>query len=191
MPVTKTASVNILFLDLVGWSKLDPNQMVNYIEKALPRLGEVVAKFRCTHQNTWGDALVATFTSAKDAAECALDIRDMFRRTSENAGIVKGLVPRISLHQGEVIIAHNPLIGREDIFGDAVHLTARLEPVTPKGQVYCTKAFADALDALSGIAAEAHQVGTIELPKGFGKVEVYLVTGPNEEPSPSLSPFPS
>jgi hypothetical protein len=54
MTVTRTSSVNILFFDLAGWSRLDPAQMVNYIEKALPRLAEVVDKFHCTNRNTWG-----------------------------------------------------------------------------------------------------------------------------------------
>jgi class 3 adenylate cyclase len=178
----RTASMNILFLDLAGWSKLKTNQITDYLQKALPKLASVVEKFNCAHQNTWGDAVVATFVSAKEAAECALDIRDMFRRGLEVNGIPKGLVPRISLHLGEVIIAYNPIIQREDIFGDAVHLAARLEPMIPKGQVYCTTSFAEALRAVTGMAADAHDIGEIDMAKGFGRVHVYAVTGPNEDP---------
>lgn len=175
-----TETRSILFMDLAGWSKLKPAQLASYLEKALPKVARLVKGFDGKHINTWGDALVATFGSAKEASECALDVRDFFRRASEADGVPQGLVPRIALHLGEVIIAYNPLVSRADIFGDAVHLAARLEPVTAKGDVYCTVEFAKALEAIKGLAATAHSLGVVELPKNFGSVEVFAVTGPNE-----------
>lgn len=96
-----------------------------------------------------------------------------------------------ALHVGEVIIATNPLIGRTDIFGDAVHLAARLEPVTGKGDVCCTSEFAVALQESRGIGPKAHLLGEVTLAKGFGITVVFAVTGPNEQPpmpSPTRAP---
>jgi adenylate cyclase len=186
-PSMTTKTLNILFMDLAGWSKLSHLQIANYLEKALPRLAEKIQNFHSDHLNTWGDAVVATFSSAVDAANCALDIRDFFRRASEKDGVPQGLEPRVSLHVGEVITAHNPLIGKSDVFGEAVHLAARLEPVTERGQVFCTAEFATSLRAHRGFAPSVHELDEVELPKGFGKVKTYLVTGPNET-SPVRAP---
>lgn len=184
-PTCSTTTLNILFMDLAGWSKLSTVQVTGYLQKALPKLADRVKVFHATHQNTWGDALVTTFGSAVDAANCALDIRDFFRRASEAEGVPKGLTPRVSLHVGEVILAYNPLVNREDTFGEAVHLAARLEPVTPHGQVYCTEEFAKSLKAVAGAGPVAHAMGEVDLPKAFGRVMVFAVTGPNEDPPPA------
>jgi len=180
-----TRTLNILFMDLSGWSKLTGLQLAGYLEKALPELDKLVKRHAAAHVNTWGDALIATFGSAKDTAECALDIRDFFRRTPESGGIPKGLAPRVAMHVGEAFIAYNPLLGRTDIFGHAVHLAARLEPVAGKGELACTKEFAVALDAIKGFGPVAHPRGTIELPKGFGRIEIFAVTGPGEDAPPA------
>jgi class 3 adenylate cyclase len=183
MPKLRTLS--ILFMDLSGWSKLKPKDIHAYISNALPKLAGIVAKHERLHQNTWGDALVVTFDSTARAAECALDLRDFFRRTPDIDGVPEGLIPRIALHVGEVIIATNPLRGAEDIFGDAVHRAARLEPATDVGTVFCTETFAKALAEVRGCAAQAHYVCEIELPKGFGRERAHVVLGPNETKSPA------
>lgn len=183
---------SILFLDLAGWSKLRPFQVAHYLEVGFPRVADLVAAKKPTHCNTWGDAIVATFASVRVAAQCALDVRDFFRRASDLDGVPAGLEPRIALHVGEVLVAHNPVLGRADVFGDAVHLAARLEPVTARGAVYCTEAFARSLGEIADLGPAAHPAGRATLPKGFGEVAVYVVTGPGEHPPiPATSPPPS
>ncbi len=183
-------TLSILFMDLAGWSQLTTPQITAYVTNAFPKLAGKIRSFSPMHCNTWGDAVVATFRSALDAANCALDVRDFFRRATETEGVPQGLVPRISLHLGEVIIAENPILNRPDVFGGAVHLAARLEPVTARGHVFCTEALADALRSAAGLAPVAHALGDVELPKGFGRVGVYAVTGPNEDAPPRLPDGP-
>jgi class 3 adenylate cyclase len=180
--LVRTETRSILFMDLAGWSKLTPPQVLAYLEKALPNLAQVVSRFGAQHVNTWGDALVATFSSVTEAANCALDVRDFFRRASEAEGVPEGLVPRVALHVGEVVIAKNPLIDKTDIFGDAVHLAARLEPVAERGEVCCTSEFAASLQGVRGLGPKAHFIGEVTLPKGFGVTKLFAVTGPNEQP---------
>lgn len=175
-------TLSILFMDLAGWSSLSSPQIVTYLEKALPKLAQKIGGFNSTHLNTWGDAVVATFSSSSEAANCALDIRDFFRRVPEGHGVPPGLTPRISLHVGDTIIAHNPILDREDTFGEAVHLAARLEPVTARGQVFCTEEFANSLRRVKGLAPVAHVLGEVDLPKRFGTIKVFAVLGPNEDP---------
>jgi class 3 adenylate cyclase len=187
MSELKPKGVSILFMDVSGWSKLTPRQIHDYVTLAMP---ELAAKLRSPSLvNTWGDAIVATFDNAVAAAESALDIRDYFQRTHSHEGVAEGLTCRVALHDGDVQVYANPLRGgMEDIFGHAVHVAARLEPATAPGYVFCTRAIADKLEGLKGMAPKAWHLGPRELPKSFGVVEVYVVTGPNEEdPRPTLA----
>jgi class 3 adenylate cyclase len=186
----KTETRSILFMDLASWSNLTSPQIATYLHRVLPQISDIVARFNASHVNTWGDALIATFGSVREAAECALDIRDYFRRATEADGVPPGLAPRLSLHLGEVIVEDNPLLGRPDVFGAAVHLAARLEPVTPRGNVYCTDLFASCLMSTKGLGPVAHQIGTLSLPKNFGTVVAFAVTGPGEDPPISLDNTP-
>lgn len=181
----KTLTRSILFMDVTGWSKLKGNEIRSYVTKGLPHLAQRIKN--SGFLNTWGDAIVATFEDAKSAAESGLGIRDFFKQGYETDGIASGLSCRISLHLGEVMICGNVLTNRQDIFGHAVHVAARLEPATAPGHVFCTKAFADLLEAVDGLAPKAWPLGSRNLPKGFGQTEVFVVTHTNEsDPRPSL-----
>lgn len=184
---TKTRSRNILFLDVSGWSKLGASEIQAYVTLAMPELAKEI--IGSEFLNTWGDAIVAIFESAKDAAESALRIRDFFRRGVRNKGISPGLTCRIALHQGEILLCPNSILKREDIFGEAVHVAARLEPATTPDHVFCTEAFARALGAVDGVAPKAYYFGPITLPKKFGTIKAHVVTWANEpSPIPHLKP---
>ena len=58
-------------------------------------------------------------------------------------------------------------------------MAARLEPVTKPGAIFCTKDFADRLKEVQGLAPKAWSLGPLDLDKGFGRVEVFVLTGPN------------
>jgi class 3 adenylate cyclase len=169
---------SVLFLDVSGWTKLQPDQIHSYVENAMPRIAELLAPAQIV--NTWGDGIVATFDSATTAATTALEIRDLFRRSTSVDGIAPDLRARISLHLGDVLEMHNPITARRDIFGPAVHLAARLEPTTDPGKVFCTSRFADALGDVKTLAPKAEFVAKVKLPKDFGEVDVYSVRWPNE-----------
>ncbi|MEB3320025.1 MAG: adenylate/guanylate cyclase domain-containing protein [Cyanobium sp.] len=175
----------ILFMDVKGWSKLTSSEIEAYASKGLRNLSTHLSGHDFI--NTWGDAIVATFDSARKAAENAIRIRDFFANSYPDSGVARGLSCRISLHLGEVIVCHNALIGREDIFGSAVHLAARLEPVTTPGQIFCTLVVANSLKDIEDSSPRALPLGQMELAKKFGTEEIFVVTGPNApDPRPLL-----
>lgn len=181
---TETRTRTILFLDVVGWSKLSPAQIRRYVTEALPAISKYLDE--AASSNTWGDAIVALFDSVRFAAAAALDIQAYFQRGSEDQGITEGLSCRIALHQGEVIVCHNPVLGREDFFGDAIHLAARLEPVTESGHIFCTETVARSLREIRGLGARAWPIGIRSLAKGYGSEAVYVITGGNVVSAPVL-----
>jgi class 3 adenylate cyclase len=179
---SKTRS--ILFMDVSGWSKLPAHEIHAYATKGLQALSQRLEGNDFI--NTWGDSIVATFESAKTAAENALRIQDFFVNSYPESGVSSGLTCRVSLHLGEVICCRNALRNQFDIFGEAVHVAARLEPVTSPGAIFCTQAFADRLREVQGSAPKAWPFGQLELAKGFGRVEVFVITGPNAHDPRSL-----
>ncbi len=180
---TKTRT--ILFMDVAGWSKLTAHEIHTYATTGLHNLSTTLKDYDFI--NTWGDAIVATFDSAKSAAENALRIRDFFANSYPESGVPSGLTCRVSLHVEEVISCDNALRNDKDIFGEAVHVAARLEPVTMPGNVFCTKPVADMLSEVHGSAPRAWPIGPLDLAKDFGTVDVYVVTGPNSsDPRPSI-----
>jgi class 3 adenylate cyclase len=174
---SKTRS--ILFMDVSGWSKLSASEIHAYASKGLQALSKRLEGHDFI--NTWGDSIVATFESAKTAAEMALRIQDFFATSYPESGVSSGLTCRVSLHLGEIICCRNALRNELDVFGEAVHLAARLEPVTAPGAIFCTQAFADRLREIHGSAPKAWPLGELELAKGFGRVEIFAVTGPNAQ----------
>ena len=180
---TKTRT--ILFMDVVGWSKLSTDEIYAYATTGLHTLSSTLKDYDFI--NTWGDAIVATFDSAKCAAENALRIRDFFANSYPESGVAPGLTCRLSLHVGDVIFCHNVLRNGADIFGEAVHVAARLEPVTMPGNIFCTKRVADMLSEIRGSAPRVWSIGPQNLAKDFGTVELYVVTGPNaNDPRPLI-----
>jgi class 3 adenylate cyclase len=176
--------VSILFLDIHGWSKLDERGIIQYVSNALPRIGRFLEESGSGNVNTWGDAIVATFDSATTAAQTALEIQRYF----EEGGLdlPPGIRCRISLNAGDVVVHYNALTKRDDIFGDAVHLAARLEPVTIPGYIFCSERFAESLTNLGPKAWPLSEL--VSLPKGYGDVRVCVVTRRNAiDPRPGLA----
>jgi hypothetical protein len=171
-------------MDVSGWSKLPAHEIHAYATKGLQALSQRLEGYDFI--NTWGDSIVATFESAKTAAENALRIQDFFVNSYPESGVSSGLTCRVSLHLGEVICCRNALRNQFDVFGEAVHVAARLEPVTSPGAIFCTQAFADRLREVQGSAPKAWPFGQLELAKGFGRVEVFVITGPNAHDPRSL-----
>lgn len=185
-PVNKTGS--ILFLDIVGWSKLSASEIRSFVEKALPKLGEIAKKRRPWMMNTWGDAIVAVFDSATTCSETALELCEFFNRAKASDGVAPGMAARVGAHIGEVFQCTNPITTMTDIFGPAVHIAARLEPVAAAGHAFCTSDFANRLTEVHGEAPRAYRIGEIDLAKGFGRQEIFVLAWPNA-PAPHIERF--
>jgi adenylate cyclase len=75
-----------------------------------------------------GDGFLAEFDSALKAVQCAIDIQHHVHERNSRQGVVP-IQLRIGVHLGDVEQLEN------DIFGDAVNIASRLEPLAPPGGV--------------------------------------------------------
>jgi class 3 adenylate cyclase len=162
----------------VGYSKLSEDQIPAYVNGFLAGVSKTLASSESKpfFTNTWGDAVCLAFDDPLRAAECAIELRDMVRKTDWSSLDLPGsLNVRIGLHAGPVYCLQEPLLGRLNVFGFHVNQAARIEPITSPGNVYASESFASLLLMDSGNRLECRYVGVIVLPKNFGSYPIYHI----------------
>ncbi|NGZ27402.1 MAG: adenylate/guanylate cyclase domain-containing protein [Magnetococcales bacterium] len=134
---------SMLFADIVGFSKLGEEDLPG-LWRFLAALNNVL-EAQCQTPDlveSWGDALYVVQSSASDLLHYAFTLQQGFSNSNPgNFGLSKPLQLRIGLHAGPVFAGVHPLTGRNMIYGSHVSRTARIEPVTVPGQIYCSQQF--------------------------------------------------
>lgn len=169
---------SIIFADYKGFSRLGERELPLFMVEVMGRIGAVLAEFgdHVEFRNTWGDAVYAIVDEPRIAARLALALQ---RRLE---GLPSALTPpgavagmRIGLHYGPVWVGTDRITGNRIWYGGEVNRTARIEPVTPVGGVYCTESFAAALLIENGGEGRLIPVGRKVLAKDAGELELYLL----------------
>ena len=178
-PVARHEIRAMLFADAVGYSKLGEDQIPGYIAGFLGTVAELSRRtaHRFEHVETSGDGLYMVFRSASDAGHFALQLNAVTNAFDRAAhGLPSTFNLRIALHCGPVHCAIDPITGFPIFTGPHTSRAARIEPITPPGQVYASSAFA-AVAAASGADFAMSYVGRMPLAKGYGSLGLYHVRG--------------
>jgi hypothetical protein len=168
----------MLFADAVGYSKLTENQVRVFIARFLGAIAGLNSRtdHHPIHMETAGDGLYFVFSDARDAGRYALELSTLVRDTDwEAEGLPPTMNMRIGLHCGPVFHCRDPITGLEMYTGPHTSRTARIEPITPPGQVYASSAFA-AVAAATGVTDLSFSyVGRTNLAKKYGALALYHV----------------
>ncbi|WP_299194768.1 adenylate/guanylate cyclase domain-containing protein [uncultured Erythrobacter sp.] len=171
---------SILFADYKGFSRIGERELPDFMNIIMGRIAQVLHDFgdHVEFRNTWGDAIYAIVDEPRTAAAIALKLQD------ELADIPPGLIPdgaaagmRLGVHYGPIWVGTDRITGNRLWYGGEVNRTARIEPVTPVGGVYCTESFAAALLMDDCKECTFTSVGRVKLPKNYGVVELYRLEG--------------
>lgn len=168
----------LLFGDVKGFSKLQEAQIPIFIEEVMGTFARVIERHRDAVEqvNTWGDGLYLVLRDAPSAARCALELQAALQALDPTKfGLPPHLALRIGAHYGPVYQCLDPVLGKTNASGTHVTRAARIEPVTPVGEVYGTEAFAAAL-AFEDSEAICHYAGQVPLAKEYGSMRMYLVS---------------
>ncbi|HEX8000336.1 MAG TPA: TRAFs-binding domain-containing protein [Pyrinomonadaceae bacterium] len=178
-PEFGTRMMALLFADAVHFSKLTEEQIPRFVKKFLGDISRLPAMSEHAPEmkNTWGDGLYFVFSSVLDAGMFALELADLMTPAGKwvEHGLPEGLNLRIALHAGPVYSCNDPITGHLNFTGTHVSRAARIEPVTPPGQVYASQEFA-ALAAAERISQfKCEYVGLTPLAKAYGTLPTYHV----------------
>jgi len=165
----------MLFADLVGSSRFDPQQMPALLRHFLGEARRLIDQHpvQSLLRNTWGDGLFLVFEHVEDAARLAIRLARELRWPERDDGLHPEI--RVSLHAGPVVQAHDPILERDNVFGHHVIRAARVEPVTPPGEVFATEEAAALLRTTARQRFQCVYMGRISMPKGFGETPIYRI----------------
>lgn len=170
--------VAILFADAVGFGKLSEAQVPHFVQHFLGAIADLTKTFSKSiiAKNTWGDGLYFVFSDVHVAGNFALQLADLITETKwEEKELPPELNLRIALHAGPAYEFDDPITARITFSGTHVSRAARIEPITPPGQVYASEAFA-ALSAAKRMRDFAcDYVGQTPMAKGYGTLPTYHV----------------
>jgi tetratricopeptide (TPR) repeat protein len=168
----------LLFADAVGYSQLSEDQIPGFINGFLEAVAGLNRRtaHRFEHVETSGDGLYMVFRDVHDAGRYALELSALMRSSDRKAwGLPASFDLRIAAHCGPVHCGRDPVTGGNLYTGPHTSRAARIEPITPPGQVYASSAFA-AVAAATGVGGMTmHYVGRIPLAKGYGTLGLYCV----------------
>ena len=143
VPLSVAETRAVLFADLVGstaaYERLGNVAAKDAVDRRLQALKRAVHQFQGLVIKTLGDAVLACFATADQAASSALKMQtDVATDMAAGTGVFN---LRIGFHLGDV------LFDATDIFGDAVNVAARLTDAARAGQVLTS---ADTVARLGG-----------------------------------------
>ena len=169
----------MVFGDLKGFSKLRDEQIPPYVDHVLGAIARVLDRHErhLVFRNTWGDGLFLVFDNVSAAADCAFALQGAMAALDwEGIGLPGGMGLRLGMHYGPVFERTDHVLGRRNVFGEHVSRAARVEPITPEGQVYGTDATAAALAVDARDRFRSEYVGRLPLAKGYGEFRMYAVS---------------
>ncbi|WP_310475796.1 tetratricopeptide repeat-containing protein [Sandarakinorhabdus sp.] len=162
----------ILFTDYAGFSKLGEPELPGFWADVMGRVAAALAAVEnaIDFRNSWGDAVFAVLSDVEIAARVALDI------VSKPVGDASEGGMRVGLHFGPVYRMVDPITGQTGFIGTEVTRAARIEPVTPVGQVYVTQPFAAMLALANTSPFKLEYAGQVNLAKRYGTMALYRLS---------------
>jgi adenylate cyclase len=127
----------VMVTDIAGYSSLmESDEAGTFVALGTMRgaAEKLVRHHRGRIANTAGDSILAEFTSAVEAVDCALALQSM----PPPQGLGNELRARIGIHLGDVLERGG------DLFGTAVNIAARLENIAEPGGIVVSSAVRDA-----------------------------------------------
>jgi TolB-like protein/class 3 adenylate cyclase len=161
----------ILHADAKGYSRLmaeDDSFTVRTLTAYRQVMADLIQQYRGRVINAPGDALLAEFVSVLDAVKCAVEIQEELKKRNADLPENRKMQFRIGVNLGDVIEEG------EDIHGDGVNISARVEALADGGGICITRSAYDQVKKkLANLGYEyigAHDVKNISEP-----VRVYRV----------------
>ncbi|MBU1214699.1 MAG: hypothetical protein KKF58_02060 [Gammaproteobacteria bacterium] len=169
----------ILFSDVRGFSKLSDSGVVWFFNELHPVLAAAIDRYREDVQlvDTWGDAIYLVARKASTVAHIAAELNDAMNSIDQShLALDEPLMLRIGLHYGPVYKLYDHLAQTVTYSSTDVTKTARIEPVTPPGEIFGTEPLVAMLELEGEHWARYRYAGTIPSAKGYGAFRMFHIT---------------
>jgi len=170
----------IMFTDMVGYTALTQSseeRAMEVLERHNRLLRPIFPRFHGKEVKTMGDAFLVEFENALDAVKCAVEIQSFLHDYNVSAEEEWKIKLRIGIHLGDVIRKGG------DVFGDAVNIASRIQPVaSPEGVSISRQVYDQVHNKLD---LSLIPLGEIPLKNVAEPVEVYAVQMPWGDVGPS------
>ncbi len=174
-----------MFTDIVGYTRLsqaNESLALSMLEEHRKILRPVFQAHSGTEVKTIGDAFLVEFRSALDAVTCAVDIQ---KRLEERNSGVKGqtkIEVRVGIHVGDIV--H----GAGDVYGDAVNVASRVEPLAEPNGICISQQVYD--NIRNKTEFQFDRLGEIELKNVELPLGVYRIVMPGAQAATTTNSAP-
>lgn len=164
-----------MFTDIVGYTSLSERNeslALRLLEEHRKLLRPFFPRHNGREIKTMGDAFLVEFASALEAVRCAFDIQQSLHELNSSRPTEKKIELRIGIHLGDIIHREN------DVYGDAVNVASRIEPVARPGGICVSEQVYDHIR--NKIEFPLTSVGKKELKNVGEKIEIFRMVLPWE-----------
>ena len=173
----------ILAADMVGFSRLLGLDEMGTLNRLANARREVIDPRIAAHRGRifklMGDGILAEFPSAVLALRCAIEIQTGLRALNGDRDDDERVLLRIGVHQGEVVI------DRDDLMGDGVNVAARIEPLALPGGICISGRVHE--DSIGKLRVDLEDLGDRQLKNITRAVRVLRVHLPGDRPARGLA----
>ena len=166
----KTENLAIVLTDIAGYTEATQNQSRQDNARLLAThnriLYPIIRRYKGRHVKSIGDALLLVFRSPTDAMLCAMAMQDALFEFNRNNAKEQQIHIRVAASLGEVRVTRN------DVFGEAVNVTSRIESITPVDEIYMSEAV---YMAMNKAEVPSQEVGRRELKGITGSIRIYNI----------------
>ena len=125
----------VMFTDIVGYTsqaQKDEARALRMLEEHRKVVRPSLPRHHGMEIKTIGDSFLVEFPSALEAVRCAFDIQRSLNEMNRDRVQDQRVMLRVGIHLGDVIHREN------DVYGDAVNIASRIEPLAEPGGICVT-----------------------------------------------------
>lgn len=180
--------VTVLFVDIVGSTRFydehgDVAGLV-MVQKALDVLIPIVEEHHGTVIKTIGDAILARYCDVVAAVRSAIEMQRSLEKRNQ------GLEPADQIHVRVAINLGLALLKGNDVFGDVVNVTARIEGAADANEIAISPSVYEKIQHLPDVSVRKKASG-VELKGKSARLDLYSVVWQSGEAAGPAPPSPS